>query len=169
MKRFKTIALTLILGSFVLLSCKKYPEDPFISLRKPIDRSTGVWQFTSYQINGVEHSHDFDSLFQKPQTLTDLAISFYLDRDAYYYFTQNGFNTTNIMESGEYGISTDNTTFWIGPVNSSGFPDAFYINVFKPIITGTKWTPTNWTIVELYGKHFHISNNGIDIYFKSVK
>src|ERR1700758_2298387 len=79
MDKLKKIFITATVGLFVLtslISCHKYPEDPFISFRQPIKRlQIGYWQFTSYKINGTEHYHDFDSLFA-PATLIDCKIGF---------------------------------------------------------------------------------------------
>ena len=160
--------IILILGSFVLLSCHKYSEDPFISFRRPIVRLCGGWQFTSYQINGVEHIQDFDN-FLAPYTLADLVIGFD------YGVEQMADNYTISFEGygGGYNLSTDYKTIeFFG--QGDGIPSdstkvKFSHNVFKaqiiyPYVTNS----TTWTIVELYGKHFHISNNGVDIYFKRI-
>src|SRR6185503_15505590 len=95
MDRLKKIFVTTTVGLFVLtsiISCHKYPEDSFISLRKPEYRlmggsqknSTGQWRFFSYKINGTEHSQDFDSFLSKSPnftTLIRLNIFFYQDYD----------------------------------------------------------------------------------------
>ena len=74
MKRvLQTLIVLVTLIGFI--SCHKYPDDPFISLKRPFKRIEGTWNITSYQINGVEHSHNFDSLLS-PNTLTDCSIKF---------------------------------------------------------------------------------------------
>jgi len=64
----------------VFASCHKYPEDPFISFKRPAQRLAGTWQITKYQVWGVDHSHDFDSLLN-PNTLTNCSVNFVLYSD----------------------------------------------------------------------------------------
>lgn len=90
------------LGS-LCLSCHKYPEDPFISLRRPAKRIEGTWNITSYQVWGKEHSHDFDSLLS-PKTLTDYCINFApydrLDGGEFKFVDKN--NNKFFLDRGEY-------------------------------------------------------------------
>ena len=161
--RYHVTCYLLFVTCFGFVSCHKYPEDPFISLRKPENRIHDIyWQFTSYQIHGVEHSHDFDSIL-KPHTLTDFKLLLYKDRDAFYYsVTDFGF-----YEKGIWELSTDNKTFWLDSYSNGYSSDKFYEDIFKPAIIDTNhWAVVNWKIEDLYQKTFHISNNGIDIYFK---
>ena len=168
---------TLVLGSFILASCHKYPEDPFISFRRPGKRIEGTWNITSYQVNGVEHSHDFDSILA-PRTLTDCSINFkpynfindaanggytFVDKNNNALFTYtNGKDPFNFIDAGGFS-----TTLELGYIMAAD--DSIFYNLFfyrnKNIIR----TPLNyndWFIKELYGKNMHISKNGIDIYFK---
>jgi len=138
------------------VSCHKYAEDPFISLRNPEDRLKGTtWQFTSYQIYGVEHSHDFDN-FLTPHTLTDVKFQF--DENDLWYTIFNV--TKSTIYSNHSDLSDANKTIRLGvnPIDSAAYKFADYV------MKDTKGT--YWTIVELYNSKFHISSNGVDIYFK---
>ena len=108
----KNIVKTLLFCLIVfIISCHKYPEDPFISFRRPGKRIEGTWNITSYQVNGVEHSHDFDSLLT-PKTLTNHAIKFKdggnynsqgsADRLSGTYYFQD--NDNNLLFSAEYNF-----------------------------------------------------------------
>ncbi len=174
MDKVKKIFITATVGLLVLtslISCHKYPEDPFISLRKPEYRlmggsqknSTGRWKFVSYKINGTEHSQDFDSFLSKSPnftTLTRLSILFYRDYDLI-------FRIENLGDGASGGFEITNNKKVIrfaGGTNSSDtISNLFKLNVLK-------FDPNKhfaeWTIVELYKNDFHINNNGTDIYFK---
>jgi len=55
MSRFKYIVLILFLGSFVLFSCKKYPEDNKKYLfDSPEKRIVGTWLLTNYYMNNAD-------------------------------------------------------------------------------------------------------------------
>jgi hypothetical protein len=76
MKLLLKSSCALTVGIILGIECKKYPADPFISFQSPYARLTGSnWHINSYQINGVEHSHDFDSMLT-PRTLTDCNMIF---------------------------------------------------------------------------------------------
>ncbi|HEX7414169.1 MAG TPA: hypothetical protein VF411_08995 [Bacteroidia bacterium] len=162
-KVLKTALLLITLVGFI--SCHKYPKDPFISFRKPIVRLDAGWQITSYRILGKEHSHDFDNLLS-PNTLTDVKIDF-----NYGIHPADDIYTTLIPQFpiGTYTISSDNKTFTFFPAQTDSIQAQFLHEVFQGQIDNIHHTissmPT-WTIVELYGKHFHIFNNGTDIFFK---
>ena len=172
MKRISKTLITLIILSCLFVSCHKYPKDPFISLRRPVKRlesgSGTTWRFTSYQISGVEHSHDFDPILT-PNTLTDYALILSDNEDDELYTISPVSVSGNRLVEGSYGISGDNKTLSIQAELAGVTTSAakFFVEVFKPTqLDSTHWTFINWTIVELYGKNLHITNNGIDIYFK---
>ena len=76
MDKLKKIFITATVGLLVLtslISCHKYPEDPFISLKRPWKRLEGTWKFDSYKINGTEHVHDFD-VFLNSISLNDCLL-----------------------------------------------------------------------------------------------
>lgn len=160
----------ILIGCFVVLcsGCHKYPKDPFISLREPDKRlESATWQFTSYQINGVEHSHDFDSLLA-PTTLTNCFMIIANNQGSNtYFFSLNSTNLYDVVDNGTWAISSDYKTLQLISVSNGTIINEFYIQLFKPVITGPiNWGNPGFTIRELYGKHLHISNNGIDIYFE---
>jgi hypothetical protein len=170
MKSLLKILLTLIILNSLCLSCHKYPKDPFISFRKPDKRlEASTWQFTSYQINGVEHSHDFDSLLA-PNTLTNCYLIMVDNSAIYsYYISRSSDNLYSLADNGTWHLSYDNKTIqFYSSANGVNFNN-FYVQLFKSTITGSiTWTTPAFNIVELYGKHLHISNNGVDIYFKKI-
>ena len=170
MKRVNKTAVVLIVFSSLFLGCKKYPEDPFISLREPWKRIAGTWQITSYQINGIEHSHDFDSLLSQ-LTLTDCLIRFEYGMGTYgeIYIEDN--NGNRIYPGyGTYYINSDKTMSFSPNYNTSNTENEFYILVWKMTKNNSSTPPyyniPNWNICELYGKHFHVNYEGTDIYFK---
>lgn len=185
MKRlFKILLILITLIDFV--SCHKYPEDPFISFKQPWKRINGTWMITSYQVYGIEHSHDFDSLL-KPKTLTDYGINFTYWNDAaqnhgsFEFFDKNGNELFNRVTLG-LGYNT----FYFDGVKSIKFDyhntppqDTTFYNLFfyqrisnpynRLFVYGSGedyGILYDFTIVELYGKHLHLSRNGIDIYLK---
>lgn len=67
--------LSLLSLLFTLSTCKKYPEDPFISLRTVKMRLEGEWQLESIEINGEDAGFKYnDSL--APLTFTDYKFWF---------------------------------------------------------------------------------------------
>ena len=173
MDRVKKIFIAATVGLFILTllnSCHKYPEDPFLSLRRPghrLESGTGTtWKFTSYQIYGQEHSHDFDSLLNS-HTLIGCTLIFYNDHDILECSMSYDNSFSNRIVSGNYYITNDNKRLSIYANVSANPTHDIFVNLFKPTqISSTLWRFPEWTIVELYGKKLHISNNGIDIYFK---
>jgi hypothetical protein len=165
---FKTSLILIALGGFCL-SCHKYPEDPFISFRRPIKRIEGTWNITKYEVYGVDHSHDFDSLL-KTRTLTDCCINFspYIYNsypvDGSYTFVDKDGN--NILPSGNNFQFEDATRLFFGYTMVS--PDSIFYNLFfyQNINVNRTNNINIYTVIELYGKKLHISRNGIDIYFK---
>jgi len=172
MSKKSLLALALFIAlSSLFMGCHKYPEDPFISLKQAGKRLLGTWNITSYKINGVEHSHDFDSLLS-PNTLTDCYIFFeagdlvgdgefkFQDKNKQTLFPSGGFNTFSF----EGDKNKENTKLFFYPIDST--------NVFGHLFFyGQKKTPTyfsdgEWTILELYGENLHITYNGRDVYFK---
>ena len=170
---FKILFVLTTLG--LCLSCHKYPEDPFISFRRPFKRIEGTWNITSYQIWGKEHSHDFESLLN-PNTLTNCSISFqsnsnvidegwwkFLDRNNNILFPLN--SNINKYQFDVYGKPKTTVDFLLD-INDI---DSTFYNLFfyqQKTFNRTPGRNYGFSIVELYGQNFHISLNGIDIYFK---
>ena len=155
--------------TFIFTSCKKYPEDPFISFRQPYKRLAGTWQITSYQINGVDHSHDFDSLLY-PNTLTN-CLMFFSNRgpnSGDYSIADNNGHVL-FISSGEYGVNRDKTIGFDGAYLYSSIEKStkFYFQFWKLTVRDSfSSNITNWNIRELYSKTLHLSLNGTDIHFK---
>lgn len=167
-KNITRISVVFAFASLLLLltnSCHKYPEDPFLSLKRPFKRLEGTWKFTSYQINGVEHIHDFD-IFLSPKTLAECAISLhsYNKRDGWYEINDlNGGSVPPFASSYEfrhYIIEDNSSTLLI--ISNATTP---YAELWKGTTSGSALA-SKWNIRELYGKDLHISFNNIDIYFK---
>ena len=166
MDRIKNIFITATIGLFIvtlLNSCHKYPEDPFISFRAPNDRLKHYeWTITSYQINGTEHIHDFDSILS-PRTLKDLTLQFADDgykKTIYRLYYMDGFR--ELITDGEVTFSSVNTInlFTIDTL----FVEKFWnMPRVKP---NAQWTQASWGIRELYKKNCHLRRNNIDIYLK---
>jgi|GEM_PF-4393840 hypothetical protein len=163
---FKIIVVLIAVGG-LCLSCHKYPEDPFISFVKPSDRLSGTkdgytWKFTSYKINGVEHSHDFDNILS-PRTLTNITLTFFPNpKGEELIFTINDLN----IPGNNWGINkTTNTIGFSINTNHAGPTDSTAYK-FSPILGYYQTSLVEWKIDELYESTFHISNNGIDIYFE---
>lgn len=168
MKKLKKIFLLLALGSLflpLLNSCHKYPEDPFISLRRPWKRLEGTWKFTSYKINGVEHSHDFDSMLAS-KTLTDCSITFhpFYNLKGWYSLQDNNGNSIHYIDANLGNYVFDDDRKWRN-ISIAGDTSLFYRTLWKGQQAGFLATASKWKIMELYSKHLHINTNNIDIYF----
>jgi hypothetical protein len=165
MKPLFRILPVLVILSSLFVGCHKYPEDPFISFRNPVKRIEGTWNITSYQIYGIEHSQDFDNLLA-PNTLTDLKVDFgdpTLDPPATFYM-QSAVGGTYFLDNNNKTIS-----FMCAGLINNG--DSTGYKFFKSALKLSRFYNNygfspDYTIIELYGKHLHISNNGTDIYFK---
>ncbi len=161
----KTI-LFLTLIAFFFLGCHKYQEDDFISLKRPWKRFTGAWQFTSYKIYGVEHSHDFDSLL-KPRSLTDCCINFNP-----FYNLQGSWVIKDINGIVVHPADDRLTNYYFDEDRSfktvvfGSDTSTFYTQLWKVTVNGSSRMATKWKIIELYSKELHINSNGVDIYFK---
>ena len=165
-----------------MASCHKYPEDPFISFRRPNKRIEGTWNITKYQVWGVDRSHDFDSLL-KPNTLTDCFIHFhpfnyithtggtfsFIDKNGNPIFSRTGFGELEFGLDPDPSTSQHATLIGFGkdpdPIDSVFFNLFFYKSVRYPFKFIPPFNISDFTIVELYDKHFHISHDGVDMYF----
>jgi hypothetical protein len=69
------LTLASILSVIVFSTCKKYPEDPFISLRTIKMRMAAEWQIEKIEVNGENINYKYsDSLV--PLNLTDFYFRF---------------------------------------------------------------------------------------------
>ena|ERR1700758_4096721 len=164
MKKLKKIFLFLALGSLILPllnSCHKYPEDPFISLKRSQVRLRGTWKVTSYQINGVEHGHDFDTLLSTC-TIYECTISFEAGTKSQKWGepvlrTKSGFD----IFGGDRQYDLLSRTLRI-TANDFSFNIAFWKLPNKAPLASY----AEWTIEELYNKKMHLKLGNTDIYFK---
>jgi hypothetical protein len=155
-----------LIALVMLLGCKKYSEDRFISLKKPESRLTGHsssdlqsqnWKLVSYKINGAENIN----LFQPPASATGNAhyppvVTFMKDK------------TEQSYSCGPYGSGR-----WY--LNKSEKKSILHIRLesggswgqnifFQDLYTGQASYPTlaTWLIKQMYGKKMHLvqySNN----------
>lgn len=155
----------------ISVSCHKYPEDDFISLKRPYARLTGVkypslgyigiWRITSYKIGGVEHAHDFDTLLPQGTTLTDCTLLLWQGQKgqhwgAFSFRDKNGVDLIPIIPSSNpnrYSFQKKANILFSCPARDSLSRAVFYKG-------------GEWKILELYRKKFHIYQNDVDIYFK---
>lgn len=159
------LALLILVFGLFTPSCKKYKEDPFISLKQPGKRLQGGWKFTGYTINGVDHSHDFDN-YLTPYTLTDCIIVFNAQQgpnSVWYqglYFIYNGGGTVthnsmsyNLRAGDDITITSDSA---LGGHLWKGHPEGSLGTEFSAV----------WPIRKLYKNDLHLRKDNIDIYFR---
>jgi len=153
MKKLKNIFLILALGSFMLPllnSCHKYPEDPFISLRRPEKRLVSkTWHLTSYKINGI------DSIAKFKIVPAD----------------SNGWISTPIIN---FGAKADNYVWRAYPTCDNGESWKIEENQLKlgynygycPHLPIAMFPTTVWKILELYKSTFKISTSYNNKYYE---
>ena len=134
MKKIKYIILTLVLGSCILASCHKYPEDPSISFRRPINRLgwPGGWHLWHYYINGVDSMSNLMKNYPSPlngATNLDFFISA---------THQSSIDFQGDIGTGSFSLENNSNAL---KVTLSSLMVGFY----NPFIN----TTTDWTIVEL--------------------
>ncbi len=54
MKKINLLLLSIFIGSFLFVGCKKYEEGPLLSLRSATSRITGTWKVENRFFNGDE-------------------------------------------------------------------------------------------------------------------
>ena len=166
MDKIKKIFITATIGLLVLISlisCHKYPEDPFISLKRPWKRLEGSWKFDSYKINGTEHVHDFD-VFLPSISLNNCHITlraFYNLKGEYFLKDPNG----NIIHFNDFVYVFDNFKGTYNTLNIEGDTSQFSLKLWGQASPSGMMTTSTWTIRELYGKHLHLNQGTRDIYF----
>jgi hypothetical protein len=144
-------------------SCHKFKEDPFLSLKSPQKRLRGTWKILSYKINGVDHTHDFDSLLVWT-TLTNCSMIFNNNRGegSCAIVDEKG------LEPGKarsYSFQFDNYQH-ARKINVSVYLDHFSFFFWKGVQINAGNAKCTWEITELYSKDMHLSNNGADIYLR---
>ncbi|MEO8761840.1 MAG: hypothetical protein ABI388_10285, partial [Bacteroidia bacterium] len=111
MKKFLKIVLFSTLINF-LCSCHKYPNDTFISLESPFDRLTGnqgVWQLTSFKVNGEDSTNNYIYSFLGQNVLP--SVGFATSKEVNNY-SVNGANDIGPWEliNGDKQLELDNVT-----------------------------------------------------------
>jgi hypothetical protein len=179
MKKGIKIIFALTLISLFSESCQKYSDDSFISFQSTYQRLVGTsdpsafankWQITSYQINGTEHSHDFDSILT-PKTLTEYSLQFEelspgISQAGIEFFDNSGnqliYNINHeLLWQGGYDLNTSGSIHFIS-LDSCMFDHLF----FKTNTISSN--NTYWSIIELFQNNFHIHSGITDIYFKKM-
>ncbi|MBS1650995.1 MAG: hypothetical protein JSU07_03205 [Bacteroidetes bacterium] len=69
MKKITTILIIVTL----FLGCKKFPEDPFISLRTAKDRLSGTWKISYIKQNGIDVTPSFNT---NTLNISNVRVSF---------------------------------------------------------------------------------------------
>ena len=139
MDKLKKIVVTATIGFCLvtlLNSCHKYPDDPFISLRKPLARlNYRHWYLNKYLVNGVDSISRFSN-------------------GTYVYFEDNhGGNFWRSFPTCDQGGG-----WGVGPGNALGIGRG--LGYTPPACNGQILFPTeDWTIRELYGKKLIIVGN----------
>lgn len=170
MKNFKNRFLIPVVVLLAMASCRKFEEDPFVSFHSVGRRLQGNWKIESYKINGIEHSHDFDSLLT-PLTLTDLKLVIGNDDSRMtsgpFYFADpngNGYIPFGYASYHNYKVIDNNKSIRFIFYHIKIY-DLFFLDYYHnlPIDSGAH---SDWSIYKLYKNEFHIKRNETDIFFK---
>lgn len=128
--------------AFLLITCKKYPEGPLLSLRTKMARITGVWEVEYYEVDNIDST-------------SHLVASPY----SYGFYFQKGpsscvgdgmhpldllMNNQDPSRCGGWDLSTNKNSILIG-LNSSAIG-------FFPIMV--EWKGRSWEIKRLTNKEF---------------
>jgi hypothetical protein len=151
----------LILIIFVLfLGCKKYSEDPFISMKSPEKRLEGDWQITSYKIDGVESL----ALFLPTDSFNNLGfnqnsyppkVSFF--RDNKY---EGHYNTTDYGMGWWYLLKTQNYDYLNIQLQTLPLYQSINNMTWPPLFFNEKQNLSNvkslWLVKRLYKNKLHL-------------
>lgn len=178
---FLSIAVSVI---FILCftTCKKYPEDPFISLRTVKMRMEGEWQFEKIEINGEDVVYKYnDSL--TPLRIDDFYFWFKFDLKNYgggktdiLFVNKKTKNTHDAEDADVFGVGLaihpkKLKQFWIA---NGAHPYVPQRDSFSSKILMNVWGAfQKWDIKRLYKKKM-IMENEIDgsicrLYFKKTR
>lgn len=149
---------------FVLfLGCKKYSEDPFISVRKPEKRILGDWELKSYKIDGI----DYTSVFSPPDTFYTKGYIIKTSLPVYVnFFETNGEQLYKANDQGHGSWSTEaNENYNYINIKASTFtygnpatimPVWPLLFCHTPPIANGKSINSQWLIKRLYKNKMHI-------------
>ncbi len=171
MKVFKTGIFYFSIGIFIILSlttCKKYPEDKFISLRKSTKRINGSWKIKEYTFNGNDVI-DIINAQTKTFDVRDLVLEVIM-KDPYGYYDAPRYRFSPVNYLGSSNTSTgsplieSNTRFHF----QRGDSLVNFIFVTPLSFKGANYA--NWDIKHLYLSNMHLQlktdSGNYDIHFK---
>ena len=185
MKHKKTYILLFALSICLLIGyigCKKYPEDPSISLLTMRTRMSGEWQFEKIEVNGEDIRYKYnDSL--APLTIDDFWFWFQFNITDYGSGKQN-FMFINKQSKNEHDATNTDVcgiAFGVHPKKNKqiGIAQApwKYIphndKIRSKILINILWRFQDWDIKRLYKKKMILESkiNGIvyRLYFKQTR
>lgn len=139
---YRNIIVLLLLC--VIVSCKKYPEDPYtVIFKSPEKRIEGIWIYNSILINGIDST---DAIVERDKW----GWMFGKDYKTSYLFFSTKFNTKSFLYYWEF--SESNNKLMIVNQNSKN-------------VTKTHWDvgyPVYWEIIALNNKKFKIKSEPIN-------
>lgn len=165
---------------FIMASCKKYPEDNFISLRRPMKRVVGDWKIKDYQFNSTSIVDQLNTMLKKYDvTSTNLKIIGDKNSDSdvgrYVIITEKG------TKSGEFPISNEEKnifrfedTYFLHPqpVYNFNFIDSLQILMFLTPLSYRGAAYCKWEIKKLYSNKMNLQlktdSGNYEIYFEKI-
>ena len=112
MKQIVFYILLSTISTILLISCKKYPDGPGISVISKKERLSNVWHLASYFENGVDKTTDFNNAFQ------NAVIT--INKTGDYSLKYKAWGLINYSESGTWRITNKNANFETNPTSGSG-------------------------------------------------
>lgn len=155
---------TLIIGILLLIfftTCKKFPEDNFISIRTIEERLTGIWKVTQIKRNGVDITETYNDSI-KPAIVSETLFEFSFGRKS----SVDGRIVNDLGISGGVG-GFNRLYFEIVKRKKITFrPNVtlFHIHNFGSLLI----EDPSFDIKELYKKKFKIKNNTNEITFTKI-
>lgn len=153
--KIKHCILFIVLG-LVISTCKKFPEDPFISLRTVKMRLKTEWKLNKIIVNGTDYTQSYnDSLINEDFTsmkfdvnTNDVGLSDYIG-------VINTENKTSFVNY--FNLNKNKTLFFRQWAFNSG-PNYTYDGTNLKHINNVLGLGT-YKILKLYNKHFIIETN----------
>ncbi len=180
---FISLLLLISLATMVFTTCKKYPEDEFISLRTMVNRLEGEWQIEKIEMNGNDATYMYnDSL---SQSIDSYRLWFDLDvkidpkskaTASYVYLNKcsKSKNDASDADVSVLGLVTDprkDKKIWLGKIPLVNFPikEANEANIFIRTIGNFQM----WDLRKLYKSEmiWSINNGSLSkkIVFKKIR
>src|ERR1700741_2068351 len=145
--------LIIILSGFLILtnSCKKYPEDPFYSLRSSEKRLTGKWIITKIVKDGSAITSQYnDTLY--PYAYDSFVFYFKFDDPDRHPKADVSVNNNTIFNMG-FGIDPKLSSMGMYPPNES--PIISDTTAYEKL---TRLLFYRWKVRELYRKDLHLTS-----------